>query len=136
MNRRLMTMVAATGAVLLAWAGMAPQASAAAPAHRSATSAAKAPCTTTYKVTGKSVAVRKPAWNDGPVAKPNSPVVRTLHRGDTVTSCAVAIARSDGGAAYHKCGKDGHIWQIVKDDKNGKGGQVPATCLKGPYQSD
>ncbi|MCW8383912.1 hypothetical protein [Streptomyces justiciae] len=92
--------------------------------------AAAAPCTTTYKVTGKSVAVRRPAWNEGPVAKVNSPVVRTLHRGDEVTSCAVAIARTNSGPAYHKCGKDGHTWRIVKDDRNGKGGQVPATCLK------
>ncbi|WP_229916894.1 hypothetical protein [Streptomyces fructofermentans] len=68
--------------------------------------------------------MRKPAWNDGPVATPNSPIVRYLHRGDIVTSCVAAIARTHQGPAYRKCGTGGHIWRIVQ------GGQVPATCLQ------
>ncbi|MCX5009218.1 hypothetical protein OHB05_42650 [Streptomyces sp. NBC_00638] len=49
-------------------------------------------CTTTYKVTGRVVAVRRPAWNDGPAAKPNSPVDHYAHRGDALVSCINAIA--------------------------------------------
>ncbi|WP_244362283.1 hypothetical protein [Streptomyces aquilus] len=41
-----------------------------------------------------------------------------------MTSCVTAIARTESGPAYHKCGRDGHLWQIVR------GGQVPQTCLK------
>lgn len=70
------------------------------------------------------VAVRRPAWNEGPVAKPNSPVDHYLNRGDRVKSCVVAIARTERGPAYRKCGKDGSMWRVVQ------GGQVPETCLK------
>jgi hypothetical protein len=79
---------------------------------------------TTWEVTGRTVAVRRPAWNDGPVATPNSPVHHYLHRGDRVTSCTVAIARTEHGPAYRKCGRGGNVWGIVP------GGQVPRTCLK------
>ncbi|GAA5216856.1 hypothetical protein [Streptomyces thinghirensis] len=82
-----------------------------------------AKCTAKWKVTGKKVAVRMPE-GDRPVASPDSPVVRYLHRGDVVTSCVAAIARTQSGPAYHKCGRGGHVWRIVR------GGQVPATCLK------
>ncbi len=84
--------------------------------------AAKA-CSTRYEVTGRKVAVRMPEGN-APVASPDSPVVRYLHRGDVVTSCVEAIARTESGPAYRKCGRGGHVWRIVR------GGQVPATCLK------
>ncbi|MEU9523695.1 hypothetical protein [Streptomyces sp. NPDC048224] len=113
MNRRLITLAAV---LMLSGAGTAPQA-AAAPESVSVAS----DCTSQYRVTGKKVAVRKPA--SGPVAAPNSPVVRYLHRGDVVTSCVAAIARTQSGPAYRKCGKGGHVWRIVR------GGQVPATCL-------
>ena len=91
------------------------------------TAAAAAPpaaaCTKKWEVTGRKVAVRMPRGN-APVASPNSPVVRYLHRGDVVTSCVEALARTQSGPAYRKCGRGGHIWRIVR------GGQVPATCLK------
>ncbi|MFE1028302.1 hypothetical protein ACFW5I_27670 [Streptomyces sp. NPDC058818] len=56
---------------------------------------------------------------DAPVASPDSPVVRYLHRGDVVTSCIEAIARTQSGPAYRKCGRGGHVWRIVR------GGQAP-----------
>ncbi|QIP75451.1 hypothetical protein EZV63_36280 [Streptomyces sp. VN1] len=87
----------------------------------SSVSSAKA-CTTKWRVTGKKVAVRMPRGS-APVASPDSPVVRYLHQGDVVTSCVEAIARTQSGPAYRKCGKGGHVWRIVR------GGQVPATCL-------
>ncbi|MEU3855680.1 hypothetical protein [Streptomyces sp. NPDC029554] len=101
----------------------APQVSAA-PLPTNATLPAAKPCSTTWEVTGRTVAVRRPAWNDGPVATPTSPVHHYLHRGDRVTSCTVAIARTQSGPAYRKCGKGGNLWRIVP------GGQVPQTCLK------
>ncbi|MGC9478802.1 hypothetical protein ACP4I1_32265 [Streptomyces sp. WG4] len=88
-----------------------------------ATAPAAAACTKKWQVTGKKVAVRMPRGN-APVASPDSPVVRYLHRGDVVTSCVEAIARTQSGPAYRKCGREGHVWRIVR------GGQVPATCLK------
>ena len=124
MNRFLM-MVAAAGVVLVTAAGAVPQASAAVPARSATVAAAKAECTTKYRVTGRKVAVRRPAWNDtNVVATPSSPVVRTLKRGRVVTSCTTMIARTEGGPAYHKCGKDGHLWRVAE------GGQIPATCLE------
>ncbi|MGI5397834.1 hypothetical protein [Streptomyces sp. CA-251251] len=116
---RLMIAVAAT-ATLAATALLAPAVHAN-PAPTSAT-AAKG-CSARYEVTGRKVAVRMPEGN-APVASPDSPVVRYLHRGDVVTSCVAAIARTQSGPAYRKCGKGGHVWRIVR------GGQVPATCLK------
>jgi hypothetical protein len=101
----------------------APQASAAPLHHKPALLTAK-PCTTTWEVTGRKVAVRRPAGNDGPVAKTTSPVHHYLHRGDRVTSCIVAIDRTESGPAYRKCGKTGNVWRVVP------GGQVPQTCLK------
>ncbi|MFJ3673937.1 hypothetical protein ACIPSE_46635 [Streptomyces sp. NPDC090106] len=115
-----MTIAAAVGAVVLTAAGTAPQASAT--AARSVTAA----CTTTYEVTGRSVAVRRPARGEA-VARSNSRVVRVLHRGDRVTSCLEAVARTVSGPAYRKCGRDGHVWRVVRGPQ---GGQVPATCLK------
>jgi hypothetical protein len=121
MNRLMMA--AAAGVVVLAGAGMAPSASAEAPA-RSVAAVGKAPCSTKYVVIGENVAVRRPAWNDGTVARPDSPVVKTLKRGHVVTSCVTMIARTASGPAYHKCGRDGHLWRVAE------GGQIPATCLK------
>ncbi|GHI98160.1 hypothetical protein TPA0906_00260 [Streptomyces olivaceus] len=121
MNRILKTTLAlAASATVLAGTAVAasPAAATTAPA-----AAAAASCTIKWKVTGGKVAVRKPKGN-APVASPNSPVVRYLHRGDVVTSCVEAIARTQSGPAYRKCGRGGHVWRIVK------GGQVPATCLK------
>ncbi|MEU9522806.1 hypothetical protein [Streptomyces sp. NPDC048224] len=80
-------------------------------------------CAKKWEVIGRKVAVRMPEGNK-PVASPDSPVVRYLHRGDVVTSCVEALARTQSGPAYRKCGKGGHVWRIVR------GGQVPATCLK------
>ncbi|MFG3172281.1 hypothetical protein [Streptomyces sp. NPDC048200] len=79
---------------------------------------------TTYTVTGRTVAVRRPAWNDGPVARPDSPVDHYVHRGDVLASCTVALARTPSGPAYRKCGRTGSTWRVVR------GGQIPATCLR------
>jgi hypothetical protein len=62
-----------TAALAVLTGAAAPQASAAPLHHKPALLAAK-PCTTTWEVTGRKVAVRRPAWNDGPVAKTTSPV--------------------------------------------------------------
>ncbi|MGW2748113.1 hypothetical protein [Streptomyces sp. NPDC001450] len=102
----------------------APQASAAA-----APSAASHPVArkcTKVQVTGKTVAVRRPPDSaPNPVAKPDSPVVRYIHRGDILTTCVTAIARTDNGRpAYTKCGRGGWTWHVVQ------GGQIPATCTK------
>ena len=114
--KRLITTTAT--AVVLMGALVLPQASAA-PIQHTPTAAE---CNSKWKVTGRKVAVRRPV--EGPVAQPNSPVDHHLRRGDVVTSCVVAIARTESGPAYHKCGKDGHEWRVVK------GGQIPQTCLK------
>ncbi|WP_406011171.1 hypothetical protein OG440_37315 [Streptomyces sp. NBC_00637] len=101
--------------------GAAWPSAAAVPARPAATST---PCTTVWEVTGKKVAVRRPAWNEGPVAKPDSPVDHSLRRGQRVTSCIVAIARTERGPAYRACGRHGSTWRVVP------GGQIPQTCLK------
>lgn len=80
-------------------------------------------CNTWWKATER-VPVRRPAWNDGPVATTRSPVHHYLRRGERVRSCREAIARTESGPAYRACGGQGHIWQIVP------GGQVPRACLK------
>ncbi|MFJ3674043.1 hypothetical protein ACIPSE_47170 [Streptomyces sp. NPDC090106] len=118
---RLMTIAAAVAAVVLTGTGTVPQASAAVKSRPAA-----AACTTAYEVTGRSVAVRRPARGEA-VARANSRVVRVLHRGDRVTSCLEAVARTVSGPAYRKCGRDGHVWRVVRGPQ---GGQVPATCLK------
>jgi hypothetical protein len=117
--KRLM-ITAAAAVTCAATALLAPAAEAAPTA--ATTTPAKA-CAMKWKVTGKKVAVRMPEGN-APVAGPDSPVVRYLHRGDVVRSCVEAIARTQSGPAYHKCGRGGHVWRIIQ------GGQVPATCLK------
>ncbi|MET8218085.1 hypothetical protein [Streptomyces hirsutus] len=109
-------------AAMVAALAVTPAPTAAAPSALSAPSAA--PCTTKWKVTGKKVAVRRPAPNEPPVATMRTQVDHYLHRGDVVTSCVVAIGRTEGGPAYRACGKDGHLWRVVR------GGQVPQTCLK------
>ncbi|MFD8737467.1 hypothetical protein ACFV06_21450 [Streptomyces sp. NPDC059618] len=91
---------------------------------RTSAAAATVSCTTRYKVIGRVVAVRRPAWNDGPVARPSSPVDHYVHRGDVLTSCIDAIARTEHGPAYHKCGRTGSVWRVVQ------GGQIPATCVR------
>lgn len=84
---------------------------------------AAAPCTTQWRAV-ETVAVRRPAWNEDPVATMRTRVDHYLHRGDVVTSCVAAMARTETGPAYRACGHDGYLWQIVR------GGQVPRTCLK------
>ncbi|MFF4709257.1 hypothetical protein [Streptomyces sp. NPDC001297] len=113
--RRLLTTAAAVAAVLATALSAAPPAPAAPAASPSAT-----PCASTWQAVQK-VAVRKPAWNDGPVATPRSPIVRYLRQGERVRSCVVGVGRD--ASAYRECG-GGTLWRIVP------GGQVPATCLK------
>ncbi|MFD5475475.1 hypothetical protein [Streptomyces sp. NPDC127105] len=67
--------------------------------------------------------MRRPAWNDGPVATTNTPVHHYLNKGDVVTSCIIATDRR-GPTAYRACDKYGQVWRIVH------GGQVPETCLR------
>ncbi len=117
--RRNLTMAMVTGMMAVLGGMTAPQASAGVPEQATAARA----CSAKYEVTGRKVAVRMPEGN-APVASPDSPVVRYLHRGDVVRSCVEAIARTQSGPAYHKCGRGGHVWRIIR------GGQVPATCLK------
>ncbi|MEY2244891.1 hypothetical protein AB8A21_18585 [Streptomyces sp. BF23-18] len=90
---------------------------------RAYAAAPMAACTTKYKVTGRVVAVRRPAWNGGLVARPDSPVDHYVHRGDVLVSCFDAIARTERGPAYRKCGRTGSVWRVVR------GGQIPATCV-------
>lgn len=93
-------------------------------AAQAAPVAAKAePCTTQWKAVQR-VAVRRPGPLDGPVATMNSPVHHHLRKGQIVTSCVVAIARTASGPAYRACGGEGHMWRIVS------GGQVPQSCLR------
>ncbi|WP_329224281.1 hypothetical protein OG352_39855 (plasmid) [Streptomyces sp. NBC_01485] len=108
---------AAVAAVVLAGTLAVPQASAAPPTRH-----ASAPCATQWKAKVR-VAVRRPAWNEGPVATPSSPVHHYLRRGDVVTSCVVAIGRTESGTSYQECG-GGHLWRVVQ------GGQVPQGCLR------
>ncbi|MFG2435758.1 hypothetical protein [Streptomyces sp. NPDC048508] len=68
--------------------------------------------------------MRRPAWNDGPVARPDSPVDHYVHRGDVLASCVSAVARTPSDPAYRKCGRTGSPWRVVR------GGQIPATCLR------
>jgi hypothetical protein len=119
--RRRMTSWAAAAAVVLARVLATPGAAAAASSWHAS---AQAACATEYRVTGRVVAVRRPAWNDGPVARPNSPVDHYVHRGDVLVSCVEAIGRAESGPAYRKCGRTGSVWRVVR------GGQIPATCVK------
>lgn len=77
-------------------------------------------CASTWAAVQR-VAVRKPAWNEGPVATTGSPVVRYLRKGERVTSCVVAAGRE--ASRYLECG-GGRLWRVVH------GGQVPARCLR------
>ncbi|MPY38171.1 hypothetical protein FNH09_45285 [Streptomyces adustus] len=113
LTRRLLTTTAAVAAVLATALSAAPPTTAAA--------AAVAPCTSTWQAVQK-VAVRMPAWNEGPVATTRSPIVRYLHRGERVRSCVVAVGRNSW-SQYHECG-GGSLWRIVR------GGQVPSGCLR------
>ncbi|MFE1440141.1 hypothetical protein [Streptomyces sp. NPDC058739] len=77
MTRRFKTAAPAVAALtaLRATAGAAPQAT----AHKGKAPIAtvKAECRTKYKVIGRNVAVRHPAWDySSPVVTPRSPVVR------------------------------------------------------------
>ncbi|MEU6460163.1 hypothetical protein [Streptomyces sp. NPDC047065] len=116
--RRILMMLVSGALVVVTGLVTAPHASAGIPER-----AAAAACTARYEVVGKKVAVRKPT-NNAPVAAADSPVVRYLHRGDVVRSCVAAIARTESGPAYRKCGRGGHVWRVVR------GGQAPATCLR------
>ncbi|GAA2657550.1 hypothetical protein [Streptomyces vastus] len=77
------------------------------------------------RITGKKVAVRMPEGG-AKVARPDSPVVRYVHRGDVITNrfCIIALGRTNDGPLYRKCGRDGYNWYIVA------GGQVPVTCAQ------
>ncbi|MER6465792.1 hypothetical protein ABT278_35740 [Streptomyces sp. NPDC001228] len=110
--RRLLTTAAAVAAVLATVLSAAPPAP--------AVTSAVALCASTWQAVQK-VAVRRPAWNDGPVATPRSPIVRYLRQGEWVRSCVVGVGRD--ASAYRECG-GGTLWRIVP------GGQVPATCLR------
>ncbi|MFJ3673627.1 hypothetical protein ACIPSE_45020 [Streptomyces sp. NPDC090106] len=109
---RAAAVVAAVLSVLLVTAPSAPTAVAA---------PAAAPCASKWKAT-KRVAVRRPAWNEGPIATTRSPVVGHLRKGKIVRSCVVGVGR-DSWSEYSECG-GGRLWRIVP------GGQVPASCLK------
>ncbi|MGC4986036.1 hypothetical protein ACLQ18_36475 [Streptomyces sp. DT193] len=65
LTRRLLATAAAVTAALATTLSAAPP-----------TAAASTPCTSTWQAVQK-VAVRRPAWNEGPVATTRSPVVRT-----------------------------------------------------------
>ncbi|MER5602993.1 hypothetical protein [Streptomyces sp. NPDC002265] len=109
LTRRLLTTAAAVAAVLATALSAAPP-----------TTAAAARCTLTWRAVQR-VAVRMPAWNEGPVATTRSPIVRYLRRGERVRSCLVAVGRNSW-SQYHECG-GGSLWRIVR------GGQVPSGCL-------
>ncbi|WP_328457545.1 hypothetical protein OG780_42590 [Streptomyces sp. NBC_00386] len=85
------------------------------------TVAASVPCRATWQAVQK-VAVRRPAWNEGPVATTHSPIVRYLRRGERVRSCIVAVGRNSW-SQYRECG-GGSLWRVVP------GGQVPSGCLR------
>jgi len=112
-----MTAAAATAATLAVL--VTPSVAQAAP---TAAKAAKS-CSTRWEAVQR-VAVRRPGPQDGPVATMNSPVDHHLRKGQVVTSCVVAVARTESGPAYRACGADGHLWRIVR------GGQVPQSCLR------
>ncbi|OIJ68342.1 hypothetical protein WN71_007935 [Streptomyces mangrovisoli] len=109
LTRRLLTTAATVTAVLATALSTAPQ-----------TAAASAPCTSAWRAVQK-VAVRMPAWNEGPVATTRSPIVRYLRRGERVRSCVVAVGRD--ASQYRECG-GGSLWRVVP------GGQVPSGCLR------
>ncbi len=85
-----------------------------------------AQCSTWWTVTGKKVAVRRPA-PDRTSATSSSPVVRYLHRGDRIKSCLTTHNRGSSASSYTKCGRHGTDWLIVRGPK---GGQVPLACVK------
>jgi hypothetical protein len=84
---------------------------------------AAAPCASKWRAVQR-VAVRRPGLYDGPVATMNSPIHHYLKRGEVVRSCVVAVGRTQSGPAYRACGREGHLWRVVR------GGQVPQSCLK------
>ncbi|GGN40860.1 hypothetical protein [Streptomyces fuscichromogenes] len=108
-------------AVLFAGA-LVPSAAAAAAAGERAAGAARE-CTSLWRAVER-VPVRRPAWNEGPIATSLSPVDHYLRRGQVVRSCTVAVARTEGGPAYRACGGEGNTYRIVP------GGQVPQACLR------
>lgn len=71
--RRLLTTAAAADALATTWSAAPP-----------ATAAGSASCASAWKAVRK-VAVRRPAWNEGPVATTRSPVLRYLRKGERVT---------------------------------------------------
>ncbi|MEU5483480.1 hypothetical protein [Streptomyces mirabilis] len=117
MRRRWMTAAAVTAATLAAL--VTPSVAQAAPT----TVKVAEPCPTRWKAVER-VAVRRPGPQDGPVATMNSPVDHHLRKGQVVTSCVVAVARTESGPAYRACGAEGNLWRIVP------GGQVPQSCLR------
>ncbi|MFE9813124.1 hypothetical protein [Streptomyces sp. NPDC005548] len=58
------------------------------------------------------------------MARSDSPVDHYVRRGDVLLSCVQAMAHTEQGPAYRKCGRAGSVWRVVR------GGQVPATCLR------
>ncbi|WP_316783023.1 hypothetical protein [Streptomyces sasae] len=113
--RCLLTTAAGVVAVLATALSAAP------PTTAAAAAAVSAPCASTWKAVQR-VAVRKPAWNEGPVATTRSPIVRYLRRGERVTSCVVAVG-GDAWSHYSDCG-GGSLWRVVP------GRQSPARCLE------
>ncbi|RSS17462.1 hypothetical protein EF914_24855 [Streptomyces sp. WAC05458] len=105
-------MIAAAAAATFAATALLTLAAKAAAAPAVVVAAPIKACATKWKVTGKKVVVRTPEGN-APVAAPDSPVARYLHRGDVVRSCVEAIARTQSGPAYHKRGRGGHVLRIV-----------------------
>ncbi|AOR31023.1 hypothetical protein BFF78_08190 [Streptomyces fodineus] len=61
------------------------------------------------KITGKTVAVRRPQANAS-VARTDSQVVRYVHRGDVLRNnfCLIALGRTNSGPLYRECGEDGY----------------------------
>ncbi|MGY5049899.1 hypothetical protein ACWDE0_30490 [Streptomyces sp. 900105755] len=78
------------------------------------------PCTSTWRAVQK-IAVRKPAWNQPPVATTRSPIVRYLRKGEEVRSCVVGVGRDV--SQYWECA-GGMLWRIVP------GRQMPAGWLE------
>ncbi|MFJ9350974.1 hypothetical protein [Streptomyces sp. NPDC101237] len=113
--RRLLTMAAAAAVVIATLVSAAPSAPAASAAPRAAL------CRSTWTAVQRA-AVRKPAWNEGPVASTRAPIVRYLRKGERVTSCVIAGGRG-GWSQYPECG-GGTLWRVVP------GGQVPSRCLR------
>jgi hypothetical protein len=81
--------------------------------------AAADPCDKHIEITGGQVAIR-----DQP--NPSAPIVRSVKRGDVLTSCLIFIGR---GTPYDKCGSEHYDWYLVNVGTP-KSGYVPVTCAR------